>query len=180
MFSWCFSVFTLFPTFLHLLSRNLLKWEQFDGCVSLCNLVSFRTTKFLMEHAMLPQTVVQRRFRLILQRILVSCVAKKFCYCLFPCWIWYLPLPLLLRTTFFVHTWEFLTFVHRRWFSLKHVSVEHRAKNEKRSEGKNDEFFLQNKKTSFIAFYQFKFISFLSWTGGWKERRTKNEKWNWE
>lgn len=55
-----------------------------------------------------------------------------------------------------------LTFVHRRWFSLKHVSVEHRTKNEKQSGGKNDEFFLQNKKTSFIAFYQFKFISFLS------------------
>jgi hypothetical protein len=67
---------------------------------------------------------------------------------------------------FFGNSWEFLTFIHRRrrWFSLEHVSfsvsVERREESEEKQKAKTT-----SKKTSFIAFYQFKFhfVSF-SWT----------------
>ena len=80
-----------------------------------------------------------------------SCRRKRFCYCLFPCWIWYLPKLLLLQRTiyFFVNSREFSTFIHhwRRWFSLKHVSVSNAEKNHKRKGKKR-----QRKKNFFYCF----------------------------
>ena len=164
MFSWCSFVFTLSLTFLHLLSRNLLNWEQLSDDDH-DELTISRNWDRCAQPATPLSMLPRREFRVAGEKdsvIVYFLVESDTCRCCCT------------ERYFFVTSWEFPTFIHHRrlWFSLKHVSVERGEESEEKKAKAT------TKKLLLLLFISLSFISIPFHELLWKKR--EEMKWNWK